>query len=125
MNIKQNIVKKEFVREGDTKFEILVEGEYYRVTNVEHLVGVNEDDKFIVMCLPLSYGLAIEEKLENEGAQVVCIIKWDDKKHGVVYEDVAFRSVETLDGAPAGKIDEYINNVLFAKQALLDMHENN
>lgn len=125
MNIKQNIVKKEFIREGDTKFEILVEGEYYRVTNVEHLVGIKEDDKFIVMCLPLSYGLAIEEKLENEGAQVVCIIKWDDGKQNVVCEDVAFRSIETIAGAAADKIDEYINSVLFAKQALLDMHENN
>lgn len=125
MNIKQNIVKKEFIREGDIKFEILVEGEYYKVTNIEHLVGVNEDDKFIVMCLPLSYGLAIEEKLENDGAQVICMVKWDDRKNAVVYEDVAFRSIETIDGAPIDKIDEYINNVLFAKQALLDMHENN
>lgn len=123
MNTKQNIVAKEFVREGDTKFETLVEGEYYRVTNIMHLVGINADDKLVVTCLPLSYGLAVEEKLEGECRQVICTIRWDKDKRKAVLEDVDFRSIETLDAAPTDKIDEYVNTVLFAKQALIDMHE--
>ena len=56
------------------KFQVLVEGERYRVCNITTFEGITKDGKSLIRNNPLSYGLAIEQKLSNDSYYVVCFV---------------------------------------------------
>ena len=49
---------------GDEKFQVLLQGERYRVSNITKVCKVN-DDGLSVKNMPLKYGLNVEQKLDN------------------------------------------------------------
>ena len=114
------------------KFEVLVEGERYRVCNISTFEGITKDGKSLIRNNPLSYGLAIEQKLSNDSYYVVCLVKWDQKNHKSCVKDVNGRSLDTIqqlleDFTNSDDIvlflNEYFNCLDFAKQALKDIWE--
>lgn len=122
----------ETVSIGNEKLEVLVEGERYRVCNISTFEGITKDGKGLVRNNPLSYGLAIEQKLSNDSYYVVCFVKWDQKNHKSCVKDVDGRSLDTiqqlLDDITNPDdivlfLNEYFNCLDFAKQALEDIWE--
>ena len=114
------------------KFQVLVEGERYRVCNIATFEGITKDGKSLIRNNPLSYGLAIEQKLSNDSYYVVCFVKWDQKNHKSCVKDVDGRSLDTIqqlleDFTNSDDIvlflNEYFNCLDFAKQALKDIWE--
>lgn len=116
-------MSKDYIYEGEGKFQTLVEGDYYRVSTITKVWG-EKDNKLILENMPISYGLNIEERM-NDKYLVIASIYWDAKDKEVKLDDVAFRSINTLDPGNSLKMDEYINCILFAKQAIIDVNENN
>ena len=117
---------------GNEKFEVLVEGERYRVCNISTFEGITKDNKSLIRNNPLSYGLAVEQKLSNDSYYVVCFVKWDQKNHKSYVKDVDGRSLDTIqqlldDFTDPNDIvlflNEYFNCLDFAKQALKDIWE--
>lgn len=103
----------------ETTIETLIEGKTYRVTNILTLVGLSKDGA-LYEALPLRDGFAIEEK-EEDYYVVIAVLKWEN--NDVVFEDVDFRSINTLRDASEEKRDEYFNTIDFAKKALEEMNE--
>ena len=114
------------------KFEVLVEGERYRVCNITTFEAIIKDGKSLIRNNPLSYGLAIEQKLSNDSYYVVCFVEWDQKNHKSKVVDTDGRSLDTIqqllnDFTNPDDIvlflNEYFNCLDFAKQALKDIWE--
>lgn len=114
------------------KFEVLVEGERYRVCNITTFEGITKDGKSLIRNNPLSYGLAIEQKLSDDSYYVVCFVEWDQKNHKSKVVDTDGRSLDTIqqllnDFTNPDDIvlflNEYFNCLDFAKQALEDIWE--
>lgn len=114
------------------KFEVLVEGERYRVCNITTFEGITKDGKSLIKNNPLSYGLAIEQKLSDDSYYVVCFVEWDQKNHKSKVVDTDGRSLDTIqqllnDFTNPDDIvlflNEYFNCLDFAKQALKDIWE--
>lgn len=114
------------------KFEVLVEGERYRVCNITTFEGITKDGKSLIRNNPLSYGLAIEQKLSDDSYYVVCFVEWDQKNHKSKVVDTDGRSLDTIqqllnDFTNPDDIvlflNEYFNCLDFAKQALKDIWE--
>ena len=114
------------------KFEVLVEGERYRVCNITTFEGITKDGKSLIRNNPLSYGLAIEQKLSDDRYYVVCFVEWDQKNHKSKVVDTDGRSLDTIqqllnDFTNPDDIvlflNEYFNCLDFAKQALKDIWE--
>ena len=103
----------------ETTIETLIEGRNYRVTNILTLTGLSKDGA-LYEALPLRDGFAVEEK-KDDYYIVIAMIKWEN--NDVVFEDVDFRSVETLRDASEEKREEYFNTIDFAKNALKEMNE--
>lgn len=102
-----------------SELEILVDGEYFRVTCLRRMKNgklVNE---------PLNRGLAIQHKNtdedENNSWENVCFVKPYPLASFVYLEDFNFKTVEVLDTKNMLLIEEYKNCVEFAKRALLDI----
>lgn len=110
---------------SDGKFQVLVEGERYRVCTISRLGNLGRDEnnntEIKIINLPISYGLAIEQKLKNGHYYVVAFVKWDYEAEEATFEPVGFRPVETLDGIPQRLVDEYYNTVMFARNAIEDV----
>jgi hypothetical protein len=107
--------------QGEVERQVLVEGKYYRVTNLAILVKHDIDDKNLsIKNLPLYHGLCIEENLGN-CYKVVANIYWNN--HRAEFSDVDFGCVDTLRECDLFKLEEYLNIVDFAKQALIDINE--
>ena len=114
--------------EKEGEFQVLVEGERYRCCSITKMDSYNikntgDIETIKIVNLPISYGLAIEQKCEDNSYIVVAYVKWDDLKNQPVFEPVDFRAVETLDVAEKHLIDEYYNTVMFAKGALQDLYD--
>ena len=114
------------------KFQVLVEGERYRVCNITTFEGITKDGKSLIRNNPLSYGLAIEQKLSDDSYYVVCFVEWDQKNHKSKVVDTDGRSLDTIqqllnDFTNPDDIvlflNEYFNCLDFAKQALEDIWE--
>lgn len=114
------------------KFEVLVEGERYRVCNITTFEGITKDGKSLIRNNPLSYGLSIEQKLSDDSYYVVCFVEWDQKNHRSKVVDTDGRSLDTIqqllnDFTNPDDIvlflNEYFNCLDFAKQALKDIWE--
>ena len=114
------------------KFEVLVEGERYRVCNITTFEGITKDGKSLIRNNPLSYGLAIEQKLSDDSYYVVCFVEWDQKNHKSKVVDTDGGSLDTIqqllnDFTNPDDIvlflNEYFNCLDFAKQALEDIWE--
>ena len=112
------------------KFQVLVEGERYRVCNITTFEGITKDGKSLIRNNPLSYGLAIEQRLSDDSYYVVCFVKWDQKNHRSKVVDTDGRSLDTIqqllnDFTNPDDIvlflNEYFNCLDFAKQALEDI----
>lgn len=112
-----------YINEKDGKFEVLVEGDYYRVTTIDKVIGVNKQHKLIVKHMPISYGLNIEEKL-NGATVVVTTLEWNSETQEPVLEDVCLKSWGNTKSGNNQKFEEYMNSVDFARQAIIDVHEN-
>lgn len=127
MKTDKNVVEMNRIFEGD-EFKVLIEGQYYRVTNISKLIGVNDEEKLVIDNLPLLKGLAIEEKLNDESYQVVNNCVWDKCNKKVILEDFNFNAIDSLDpmkrdNVTESKMSEYISTIQFARQTLLDIHE--
>ena len=114
------------------KFQVLVEGERYRVCNITTFEGITKDGKSLIRNNPLSYGLAIEQRLSDDSYYVVCFVEWDQKNHRSKVVDTDGRSLDTIqqllnDFTNPDDIvlflNEYFNCLDFAKQALEDIWE--
>lgn len=114
------------------KFQVLVEGERYRVCNITTFEGITKDGKSLIRNNPLSYGLAIEQRLSDDSYYVVCFVEWDQKNHKSCVKDVDGRSLDTLQQLLEEFtnsddivlfLNEYFNCLDFAKQALKDIWE--
>lgn len=114
------------------KFQVLVEGERYRVCNITTFEGITKDGKNLIRNNPLSYGLAIEQRLSDDSYYVVCFVEWDQKNHRSKVVDTDGRSLDTIqqllnDFTNPDDIvlflNEYFNCLDFAKQALEDIWE--
>ena len=102
----------------------LVTGKYYRVMPISRFLGIHPaTGKIEVGALPLSEGVAIEEKT-HDGHYFVCtFVKPDFKRNTVLFEDVDFRSITTLNPKNIEKLDEWLNCVDFAKNVMHDIME--
>ena len=114
------------------KFQVLVEGERYRVCNITTFEGITKDGKSLIRNNPLSYGLSIEQRLSDDSYYVVCFVEWDQKNHRSKVVDTDGRSLDTIqqllnDFTNPDDIvlflNEYFNCLDFAKQALEDIWE--
>lgn len=114
------------------KFQVLVEGERYRVCNITTFEGITKDGKSLIRNNPLSYGLAIEQRLSDGSYYVVCFVEWDQKNHRSKVVDTDGRSLDTIQQLLEEFtnsddivlfLNEYFNCLDFAKQALKDIWE--
>ena len=115
------------VADNDTKFEVLVQGKYYRVTNITKLTRVKQLDEELqfqfVNLLP-EEGLNVEEKCKDGKHYIVVnTLYYNKDKKRVELKDVGCRTIDTLDRIEYDRLEEYHNCLSFAKQALIDMHE--
>ena len=119
--------------DSGTKFEVLVQGKYYRVTNITRLARVKqstEDLQFQFVNLLPEEGLNIEEKCKDGEHYIVVNTLYYDKRHkGVELTDIYCRSIDVLNYRDENietyfkRIQEYFNCLEFAKKALLDIWE--
>jgi len=108
----------------------LVEGKYFRVVPIVHLIGFDscDNEPIIEECDIKTNGLAIEENMAGY-YYVVAFVKPEICDNFVDYklEDVALRTVDLIDSNLSmedlwEKILEYKNCVQFAKQMLEDLY---
>ena len=113
------------------KFEILIEGDNYRVTSItrflDALLDADENNLYFKN-LDASKGLNIEEKMPDNNYMVLNTFYWDKKREDVCIEDVCCRSIDTLKYKEKNikdyfkRIQEYVNCLDFARKALIDIH---
>ena len=104
----------------------LVSGKYFRVHTIATITGIRNDHSLVWEDQNINYGLAIEKKLKDNNYYVVAFVKPD--KGEIKLEDVGFRTVDMLDESTSMEdfwemMQEYKNCVEFAKQTLIDLHE--
>ena len=119
--------------DSGTKFEVLVQGKYYRVTNITRITRVKqltEDLQFQFVNLLPEEGLNIEEKCKDGKHYIVVNTLYYDKGHkGVELTDIYCRSIDVLNYQDENietyfeRTQEYCNCLEFAKKALLDIWE--
>lgn len=118
--------------DNNTKFEILVEGKYYRVTNITRLTKVKQltkDLEFRFIHLLPEEGLNVEEKCKDGNYIVVNTLYYNKKEKEVELTDIACRSIDVLSYQDEDmetyfeRTQEYCNCLTFAKKALIDIWE--
>lgn len=97
----------------------LVEGDYYRVTQITRVTGFHPVSTEI---LPISKGLGIEERLPDGHYYVVAFVR-PDKEGNPNFKSVGFRAVDTLDPKNIYKLNEWLNCVQFAKDVMNDIKQ--
>ena len=117
--------------DNNTKFEVLVEGKYYRVTNITRLTKVKQltkDLEFRFIHLLPEEGLNVEEKCKDgEHYIVVNTLYYNKQEKEVELTDVLCRSIDVLNYQDENietyfeRTQEYCNCLTFAKKALLDI----
>ena len=121
------------VVDENTKFEVLVQGKYYRVTNITRLTKVKQltkDLEFKFVNLLPEEGLNVEKKCEDDNYIVVNTLYYNKQNKDVELTDIACRSIDVLNYQDDDmetyfeRTQEYCNCLTFAKNALLDMWEN-
>ena len=119
-------------KKGSNEFEILVEGENYRVTTITKFVGLEKNDQDVIVKfenLDISEGLNIEERTKDNSYIVINTVRWNEKEKDVYIENIGLRILTTLNYKEFNindyfkRIQEYLNCLEFAKQALIDMNE--
>lgn len=114
------------------KFKVLVEGENYRVVTITKFVGLEKNDQDVIVKfenLDISEGLNIEERTKDNNYIVINTLRWNEKEKDVYIENVGSRILTTLNYKEFNvndyfkRIQEYLNCLSFAKQALIDMNE--
>lgn len=115
---------------GENKFEILVEGERYRVCTVSKLVGLTEE-YLEVEDEPVEYGLNVEQKLSAGHYYVVLTVQWNDESKKPILSYVDERHLDTLRNLVeevkepervVQYLEEYLNCIEFAEQTLVDIY---
>ena len=118
------------VVDENTKFEVLVQGKYYRVTNITRLTKVKQltkDLEFKFVNLLPEEGLNVEEKCEDGNYIVVNTLYYNKQNKDVELTDIACRSIDVLNYQDDDmetyfeRTQEYCNCLAFAKNALLDI----
>lgn len=119
--------------DSGTKFEVLIEGKYYRVTNITKLTKVKQltgDLQLEFVNLPPKQGLNIEEKCKDgEHYIVVNTLYYDEKHKEVELTDIDCRSIDVLNYQDENietyfkRIQEYFNCLEFAKSTVLDLNK--
>lgn len=119
-------------KKGSNEFEILVEGENYRVTTITKFVDLEKNDQDVIVKfenLDISEGLNIEEKTGDDNYIVINTLRWNEKEKDVCIENIGSRILTTLNYKEFNvndyfkRIQEYLNCLSFAKQFLIDMSE--
>ena len=119
-------------KKGSNEFEVLVEGENYRVATITRVVGLEQSEQGVdikVGNLDISEGLNIEERTKDNNYIVINTLRWNEKEKNVYIENVGSRILTTLKYKEFNvndyfkRIQEYLNCLSFAKQALIDMNE--
>ena len=98
----------------------LVDGEFFRVMPIVKVIAIDNDGNLTMEDLELSEGLAIEQKEKDGHCSVVAFIRPDEDGE-LIFEDIAFRSVDCIDQTKPLQIEEYKNCIDFARHALRDI----
>lgn len=118
------------VNEDD--YQILVEGDRYRVTTISRVSDYvsakdpKNDTGEVMVCiqnLPPICGLVIEEKQSGDEDNfyiAIATLHYNPTDGEVIFEDIGFRSINTLEDIEWKDLEEYLNCVQFAKQTILD-----
>lgn len=118
--------KNKFQVHVDGEFQVLVDGENYRVTNTTRVR--TQGDYLNFEHLELAGGLNIEEKQEDGTYLVLNILRWDGDEEDVCVESVGARVIDTLRykdedvGSYFKRIQEYYSCLEFARKALADIN---
>lgn len=116
---------------GDEKFQVLLQGERYRVSNITKVCKVN-DDGLSVKNMPLKYGLNVEQKLDNGSYYVVITVYYDPEEElSVRYDNCGYRLIDTLRDAYKGVdpvkgmeyVEEFANCLEFARDTVIDLNK--
>ena len=119
-------------KKGLNEFEILVEGENYRVATITRIVGLEQSEQGVDIKfenLDISEGLNIEERTKDNSYIVINTVRWNEKEKDVYIENIGSRILTTLNYKEFNindyfkRIQEYFNCLEFAKQALIDMNK--
>ena len=114
------------------KFKVFVQGENYRVATITRIVGLEQSEQGIdikVENLDISEGLSIEEIDGDDNYIVINTVRWNEKEKDVCIENIDSRILTTLNYKEFNindyfkRIQEYLNCLEFAKQALIDMNK--
>lgn len=112
---------------GDrNKFQVLVDGENYRVTNTTRVRMQGSYPSFEY--LELAVGLDIEEKQEDGTYLVLNTLRWDEDEGDVCVKSVGARVIDTLRCKDEDadnyfkRIQEYYSCLEFARKALADIN---
>ena len=118
---------------NENKNNTLLEGDYFRVHSISRISSVKKDE-IIIATLPLKEGLGIEKK-QPDGSYIVSLfVKYDkDIKAPTVNSDAEAQDVLNIlqsfyddhkDPIEFNMVvHEFLSCVQFAKQALLDLNE--
>lgn len=115
----------------DKDFEVLVEGEKYRVTTLAILEDIETQKG---RPAPIKDGLCVSQKLSNNDSFDVCLVTWNSEFNEPEICDIDFghkRMIRNLlneikdPNSPMFYyyLNEYINCIEFAEQSLRDIME--
>ena len=116
---------------GDEKFQVLLQGERYRVTNITKVCKVT-DKGLSAKNMPPEYGLNVEQKLDNGSYHVVITVYYDPNEELMVrYDNCGYRLIETLRDAYKGVdpikgmeyVEEFANCLEFARDTVIDLNK--
>lgn len=121
---------------GNEEFKILLEGKYFRISNISIFVGIIDNEYFGIKTLPITEGLNIEQKLVDSKGENHCIVRlsveWDKINNDCKVNELSNNVIDILKSLKntitdpislSECIDEFINCCDFAVQALKDLHE--
>lgn len=121
---------------GNEEFKTLLEGKYFRISNISVFVGIVNNEYFGIKNLPISEGLNIEQKLVDSKGEGYCVVRlsveWDKINNDCKVNELSNNIIDILKSLKntitdpislSECIDEFINCYDFAVQALKDIHE--
>lgn len=121
---------------GNEEFKTLLEGKYFRISNISVFVGIIDNKYFGIKTLPISEGLNIEQKLVDSKGESHCIVRlsveWDKINNNCKVNELSNNVIDILKSLKntitdpislSECIDEFISCCDFAVQALKDIHE--
>lgn len=113
----------------DKEFEVLVEGEKYKVTTLITLADIELGE---AESCPIKDGLCVSQKLSNGDSIDVCLITWNSEFNEPVIHDIDSGHIKSINDILSDiekvnspmfyyYLNEYLNCIEFAKQTLRDI----